>query len=259
MQSLKTLPGVQLVHMDVCSSDSNQAAVAEVVSKAGRIDVLVNNAGVVMLGPTAEVPLAAVRQCFDANVFGLLELCQVVVPTMAAQGSGKIINIGSLTGFTPVPMRGIYSATKAAVLRLSDALRLECRPLGIQVLCVAPGFIDTKARSTAKSTAESYSSSASSKSLWTGWMGLLDVAMRKLLKNVVPADVYAARLVAVCLRPHLPRYWVGPCAGIEWLVRYLPLPLQDWLVYKSFNLAALEPVLAENAAALRRAQQQGSS
>lgn len=77
-------------------------------------------------------------------------LSQAVIPIMAAQGSGKIINIGSLTGFTPVPFRGIYSASKAAVMRLSDALRLECRPLGIQVLLVAPGFIATNARSTAK-------------------------------------------------------------------------------------------------------------
>lgn len=90
-------------------------------------------AGVVVLGPTAEVPLQVVRDAFDVNVLALLGMCQAVVPHMARQGSGRILNIGSLTGFTPVALRGIYSATKGAVMRLTDALRVELRPLGVQV------------------------------------------------------------------------------------------------------------------------------
>lgn len=77
-------------------------------------------------------------------------MCQAAHRHMVAQGGGKIVNIGSLTGLQPVPLRGVYSATKAAVLRLSDALRIELAPLGVQVAYVAPGFIATHARTTAE-------------------------------------------------------------------------------------------------------------
>eukprot|EP00878_Enallax_costatus_P046984 GHUV01057330.1.p1 GENE.GHUV01057330.1~~GHUV01057330.1.p1 ORF type:complete len:121 (+),score=20.92 GHUV01057330.1:465-827(+) len=120
---------------------------------------------------------------------------------MVRQGSGRIINIGSLTGFTPVPLRGIYSATKAAVMRLTDALRVELKALGVQVMLVAPGFIKSNARDTAHDVATWYCS----KSLWCNWLSVLESCMAKLLVNAVPAEYYAETLVAVALRRQMPR------------------------------------------------------
>ncbi|WIA36243.1 hypothetical protein OEZ86_007575 [Tetradesmus obliquus] len=238
MQSLKQ-HRVQLLQLDVTDSASVQKAVADVMAAAGRVDVLVNNAGVVVLGPTAEVPLDEVKAAFNANVFGLLDMVQAVTPHMAAAGSGRIINIGSLTGFTPVPLRGIYSATKGAVMRLSDALRIELGMLGVQVMLVAPGFIQSNARLTAKDTAQSYSRS----SLWGNWLEVLEAAMAKLLVKAVPAQHFAEQLVATALQPQMPRYWVGPCAGVEWLLRFFPLWLQDRLAFKAMGLHQLRPTV----------------
>ncbi|KAF6266073.1 hypothetical protein COO60DRAFT_1697448 [Scenedesmus sp. NREL 46B-D3] len=226
MQNLKHY-GVQLLQLDVTDSGSVRQAVNAVITAAGRLDVLVNNAGVVVLGPTAEVPLQEVKAAFAANVFGLLAMVQVVTPFMAAAGSGRIINIGSLTGFTPVPLRGVYGATKAAVMRLSDALRIELGLLGVQVMLVAHGFIQSNARVTAKDAALTYSSS----SLWGNWLDVLEAATAKLLVKAVPAQHFAQQLVAAALQPQMPRHWVGPCAGLEWLLRYFPLWLQLELTY----------------------------
>ena len=113
--------------------------------------MLVNNAGVVTLGPACEVAPADVEAAFRANVFGALSMARAAHAEMAARGGGgKIVNVGSLTGLQPVPFRGVYSATKAALLRLSDAMRIELAPVGVQVCYVAPGFIDTRARVTAR-------------------------------------------------------------------------------------------------------------
>lgn len=256
MQGLKGVAGVELLPLDLNSAASISDAVAQVVGRAGRIDILVNNAGVVTLGPATEVPLDAARQCFESNVFGLLSLCQAVFPVMASQGSGKIVNVGSLTGFLPVPLRGVYAASKAAVMRLTDSMRLECAPLGIKVMLVSPGFVSTNARSNAKCAADNYNSTGggptTDESMWTGWFDVLEESMGKVAKKAVPAEKYAAELVAVSLRPSLPRNWVGPCAGLEWVVRYLPPCVQDYLLYRSLGLGKLEPVLLENAAALRK-------
>ncbi|KAF8059451.1 yqjQ [Scenedesmus sp. PABB004] len=199
--------GCRVLRLDVTDAGSVRDCVARVLAEAGRIDVLINNAGVVLLGPTAEVPLSLVKAGFDANVFGLLAMCQAVAPAMVAQRAGRIVNIGSLTGFTPVPLRGIYSATKAAVMRLTDALRVELSMHGVQVLLIAPGFIRSHARDTAAAVAAGYADAPSS--LWPGWLGALERAMARLLVGAVPAERYADALADVVLAPRVPRYWTA--------------------------------------------------
>ncbi|KIZ07580.1 hypothetical protein MNEG_0372 [Monoraphidium neglectum] len=194
--------GIPVLKLDVQRPESCQQAVEDVIEAAGRLDILVNNAGVVTLGPTCEVPIDTARTIFDTNVFGLLQMCQAVHRQMVAQGSGKIVNIGSLTGLQPVPLRGVYSATKAAVQRLSGALRIELGPFGVQVMLVSPGFIDTKARETAKSNA-----ALTTGGLWGGWLAVLERVMAKRLSKAVPVDTYAAQLGSVILQKHLPRHW----------------------------------------------------
>ena len=110
-----------------------QAAVAKVMARWGRLDVLVNNAGCAILGAFEEFSLAEVKQNFDVNVFGLMQMTQAVLPIMRAQQHGRIINIASIFGTVAGPSQSIYSATKAAVIMMSEALAAEVAPFGIQV------------------------------------------------------------------------------------------------------------------------------
>ena len=133
--------GVTTHRLDVTDEDSIHGAVAEVMEAHGRIDILINNAGSGLIGPTAELPMADIRRQFETNVFGALALIQAVVPVMARQGSGRIINMGSVSGITATPWAGPYCASKAALHLFSDALRMELAPFGISVITVQPGGI----------------------------------------------------------------------------------------------------------------------
>lgn len=129
------------------SMEFNQASIAQAVAtvqdKWGRIDVLVNNAGYAVLGAFEEFSLAEVQANFNVNVFGLIQMTQAVLPLMRAQRAGKIINIASISGTVTGPGQAIYSATKAAVIMMSEALADEVAPFGIQVTAVGPSGVRT--------------------------------------------------------------------------------------------------------------------
>lgn len=133
--------GVRIFAMDVTDDAAVTAAVEKIIAETGRIDVLVNNAGYGSYGSVEEVPLDEARRQFEVNVFGLARLIQLVLPQMRAQRSGRIINISSIGGKTYEPLGGWYHATKFAVEGLSDSLRIELRPFGIDVVLVEPGPI----------------------------------------------------------------------------------------------------------------------
>ena len=135
--------GVRPLAMDVTDDASMTAGVNRILEETGRIDVLVNNAGYGSYGAIEDVPIDEARRQFEVNVFGLARLTQLVAPHMRAQGSGTIINISSMGGRLTTPLGGWYHATKYAVEALSDALRMELRPFGIDVVVVEPGAIRT--------------------------------------------------------------------------------------------------------------------
>ena len=122
---------------------SIQATIADIVDRFGRIDVLVNNAGFAVLGALEEFSLAEVKANFDVNVFGLLSVMQAVLPHMRAQKSGHIINLASISGTVTGPSQSIYSATKASVIMMSEALADEVAPFNIQVTAICPGGVRT--------------------------------------------------------------------------------------------------------------------
>jgi len=130
--------------MDVTDDASMTAGVSRILQETGRIDVLVNNAGYGSYGAIEDVPIDEARRQFEVNLFGLARLTQLVTPHMRAQGSGTIINISSMGGKLTTPLGGWYHATKYAVEALSDALRMELRPFGIDVVVVEPGGIRTE-------------------------------------------------------------------------------------------------------------------
>jgi NAD(P)-dependent dehydrogenase (short-subunit alcohol dehydrogenase family) len=127
---------VDVMQLDVTDRGSVEAAVAAVYKKAGRIDVLVNNAGVGAVAPTEEFEDDETLRVFDTNVFGVLRVTRAVAPIMREQQGGRVINVGSLAGIVASPFRGIYSASKAAVEAITDAMYYELHPFGIHVCVV---------------------------------------------------------------------------------------------------------------------------
>jgi NADP-dependent 3-hydroxy acid dehydrogenase YdfG len=136
--------GAKTLALDVTDDESMQAAVNAVSEAEGAVGVLVNNAGYSQSGAVESVPIDQVRRQFDTNVFGLIRMCQLVLPGMRQQRWGKIVNIGSMGGRLTFPGGGLYHATKYAVEAISDALRFEVRGFGVDVILVEPGLIVTK-------------------------------------------------------------------------------------------------------------------
>ncbi|MFM0003744.1 MULTISPECIES: oxidoreductase [Paraburkholderia] len=134
----------EMLPLDVTSEESVEAAVKEVLRLDGRIDLLVNNAGFGVAPAAAEESsLDQARAIFDTNFFGIIRMTRAVLPHMRRQGSGRIINIGSVLGFLPMPYMALYSATKHAVAGYSESLDHELRTMGIRVSVVEPAYIKT--------------------------------------------------------------------------------------------------------------------
>ena len=142
MEPLKAY-GVQVLRMDVTDETSMVQGVEDVIHAEGRIDVLVNNAGYGYFGAIENVPLEEARRQLEVNVFGLARLTQLVLPYMRKQGSGRIINTSSIAGKMVFYMGGWYNVTKYSVEAFSDALRMEMKPFGIDVVMIEPGAIKT--------------------------------------------------------------------------------------------------------------------
>jgi short-subunit dehydrogenase len=132
-----------LIALDVREAQSIEWAVAKVIATSGRIDVLINNAGVGIAGPLEEFPMAEIKNTFETNFFGPIALIQACLPQMRKQQSGLIINITSIAGYMGLPYRSIYSASKGALELLTEALRMEVSSFGIQITNVAPGDFAT--------------------------------------------------------------------------------------------------------------------
>jgi NAD(P)-dependent dehydrogenase (short-subunit alcohol dehydrogenase family) len=148
-QRTEPIAGVELVQLDVADAASVAAAVSTVLQRAGRIDILVNNAGVGVFGAAEETSIAQAQELFDTNFFGLVRLTREVLPHLRAQGSGRIINVGSVLGFLPSPYGSFYAASKHAVEGYSESLDHETREFGVRVSVVEPGYTSTSFESNA--------------------------------------------------------------------------------------------------------------
>jgi NAD(P)-dependent dehydrogenase (short-subunit alcohol dehydrogenase family) len=133
----------KLLRLDVQDEKSVQECVNAVLEEAGRIDLLINNAGISIYGGIEELSLAQVKELFETNFFGVVRLTQAVLPTMRRQASGRIINIGSVAGFLPMPYQAAYAASKHALAGWTETLDLEVRRFGIRAILIQPGFIST--------------------------------------------------------------------------------------------------------------------
>ncbi|MBA2678753.1 MAG: SDR family NAD(P)-dependent oxidoreductase [Ktedonobacteraceae bacterium] len=225
--SLKDL-GCRVLQLDVTDDASMIAAVRVVEAEHGAIDVLVNNAGYGEMGPLEELDMVAVRREFETNVFGLLRMCQLVLPGMRAQGYGRIVNIGSVGGLFTAPGAGAYHASKYAVESFSDALRYEVQPFGVDVVLIEPTGVRTPYVEKSIATIPQ----ARSDSPYAVFNKNLDTVIQQMFGRnargiLAPEDVANVVVKAVQARRPQTRYKVGVVAHLLPLVRRA-LPDRRW-------------------------------
>ena len=212
--------------MDVTDEESMKTGVKTLLDAEGRIDVLINNAGYGYFGAVENVPMEDARNQLEVNVFGLARLCQLVLPTMRAQHSGRIINTASVAGRSVFYYGGWYHVSKYAVESLSDAMRMELKPFGIDVVIIEPGAIKTNwGIIAADHLIESSRGTAYEQ---TGTM-MANNLRNMYLSNTIsdPAVVRKAIVRAVNARRPCPRYRIGRMANAIVFFHWL-LPTRWW-------------------------------
>ena len=188
VEKIPTDAGITALKLDVTDSFSNQTFIEQILKAAGRIDVLINNAGYGEFGPTEEIPLAAAKKQFDTNYFGAVELTNLVLPTMRAQKFGRIVNISSIGGNVYSPWGAHYYATKAALQQWSDALDLEVAPFGVRSVIVQPGLTQSNWSAIALENAKHNLTADSPYRAHLGSLGLVD-SSSKLGAGATSADL----------------------------------------------------------------------
>jgi NAD(P)-dependent dehydrogenase (short-subunit alcohol dehydrogenase family) len=223
--------GATLIHLDLTDDASIVAAVEAIEASAGRLDVLVNNAGYGSYGALEDVPLAEARRQFDVNVFGLARLTQLGLPIMRAQKSGKIVNVTSIGGKIWEPLGSWYHATKFAVEGLSDCLRVEVSRLGIDVIIIEPGAIRTEWAGIARNGLLQVSKDGAYAPQAERYARLLERADASSLSS--PPEVVARTILrAVGARRPRTRYATGGGAHlILFLKKILPDRMFDRLIW----------------------------
>ncbi|WP_369255170.1 oxidoreductase [Streptomyces sp. R35] len=226
------LDGVTFLGLDVASDASVAATVQEVSERFGRIDVLVNNAGVGSMGAAEETSVEQARSLFDTNVFGVMRMVNEVLPHMRAQRRGRIINISSVLGFLPQPYMAAYAASKHAIEGYTESLDHEVRDHGVRALIVEPAY--TRTGFEANSAKPDTPLHAYAQQRQT-----VDRAMAEAVRNGDAPGVVAQAIVAAATDPKpKPRYTAGPLAGRARALRRLaPAGVFDKQIRKMNQLA----------------------
>jgi len=223
--------GLEIVRLDIRDDESVSAGVQEVLDRAGRIDALINNAGSVIFGSLEETSIDEAKELFETNFFGVLRMCQAVLPIMRQQRQGRIVNISSVLGFLPAPFMGIYAATKHAIEGYSESLDHEVRRFGIRVSVIEPGFTRTNLNQNSqliRQPLEEYSAERSR----------AHAAVAKSIANgAEPATVASVVVAALTSRSPRLRYPGGREARfLALLKKFAPQGLLDKGLRKQFGL-----------------------
>ena len=225
--------GVRFLPLDVTDDDSVATAVREVIHRSGRIDVLVNNAGLGIAGAAEESSIEQARTLFDTNLFGSIRMTRAVLPQMRKQGGGRVINVSSVLGLVPAPFGALYAATKHAIEGYSESLDHEVREYGVRVLLVEPAYTRTSFDTNAIPADEPLP-------LYAKRREILDVLLADAIQGGDEPSVVGEAIVvaATDTRPKL-RYPAGPLARrVSKLRRYAPSTLFDRQIRKINQLAA---------------------
>jgi len=225
------LPAVEMLTLDVRTDDSVRACVEAVVSRGGRLDVLINNAGYELAGALEELSLEEASAQFETNFFGVVRMVNAVLPLMRRQKRGHIINVGSLSGLSPIPFLGMYSATKFALEGYTEVLRHEVRPFNIHVSLTEAGFLNTPMMHNRQAAANRITD-------YDAWRERALNAIRASEASGPGADLVAETLLEIVSSkaPRL-RYLIGQQAkSVTRLRRFLPAGMYEQGVRRTFSL-----------------------
>ena len=228
-----TADGIAMLVCDVIDDASVQRVVDEILSRAGRIDLLVNNAGIGLLGGAEESTAAQAKAMFDVNVFGTMRMTNAVLPAMRRQGGGRIVNLSSVLGLIPSPYNALYASTKHAIEGYSESLDHEVRTLGIRVVLVEPGVTRT-------SFEENVTRPDRPLALYDTPRAEAEKLMRELVaKGDAPEVVAGAVVRAANAASPKRRYTAGKVAGqVRLMRRFLPESFVDKNLRKFNRLRA---------------------
>lgn len=231
MKNLPPLPGVELVEMDVRDEASVRLGIQSIIDRTARIDVLVNSAGMTLIGAVEETATTEAATLFDTNVLGILRTTQAVLPHMRARRRGRIVNVSSVLGFLPAPYMGLYSASKHAVEGLSETLDHEVRQFGIRVALVQPTYTRTNLEA----------NSPHAKSKISAYDRERDLVSRAIADSVSAApepDGVASTIVEAALGEwRMRRTPAGQASLLSKLRRFLPAGPVDSSLRKTLGLA----------------------
>lgn len=233
----KNLP-LQSLELDVTSDGSVRTAVQKILSEAGAIDILINNAGLGYMAVLEELKMEDFRSQFETNVFGVLRVTQAVLPHMRERRSGRILMISSVAGLVSPPTYGAYSSSKHALEGLSNALRLELYPFNIEVVLIEPGYIVTNFQQTATELAKPYvdgSKSSPYAKIYSGaWTG---ANKGRGASKTTPEDCARVMLRAIQTSSPNPRYGVTPLARtVKFGKRFLSDKMLDSILRKKYGV-----------------------
>lgn len=226
-------PGITMLVCDVTDDESVKRVVGEVFARTGRIDVLVNNAGRSLIGGAEESSVGQAQDLFDVNVFGILRLTNEVLPIMRNQGTGRIINVSSVSGFLPGPFTALYTSTKHAVEGYSESLDHEVRAFGIRVALVEPAFTRTALEENAVQPDRM-------SSVYEAARTAMNLTWRSAIAAGDPVEAVAVQVVrAATERSPRIRYTPGKTAGrLRFMRRFVPEKAFEKSFRKQMNLSA---------------------
>ena len=220
------LPRLVPLEMDVTDPDNLHTAAGRLGNElpAGKLDALVNNAGIALAGPMEYLPVAELRRQFEVNVFGLVQITQLLMPFLRS-ARGRIVNIGSVSGILPIPLMGPYSGSKFALEAISEAWRMELAPWGMPVVLVDPGAVKTAIWNKGRSWADSLETDlpGAAQSRYGRMMHRLRELTYESEKRGVPPEAVAKAVhqALTARRPHT-RYFVGQVLLQRIIARYVP-------------------------------------
>ena len=230
VNAIENLHAAMILPLDVTDRQSIADAVKKVIARFHRIDILVNNAGYSLRGALEEVDVEDSKKVFDVNVFGILNVIKAVVPEMRRNDSGRILNIGSISGKFVQPVNGIYCASKHAVEALSDALRLELRGFKIQTTVIEPGPIETNFFKTLDRTSNSLLSGTDS---CYSHFYETDAKFRKIQKRTPVNDAAVAISKIIAQKRLKPRYKVAVPLTSRLMVHF-PDRLKEYIMRRVY-------------------------
>ena len=227
----QAISGVTLIEMDIRDEVSIERGIQTIIAQEKRIDVLVNSAGVTLLGATEETSIAEAQTLFDTNLFGILRMIKAVLPHMRKQHSGRIVNVSSVLGFLPAPYMALYSASKHAVEGLSETLDHEVRQFGIRVALVEPSFTKTNLDLNAPQTVARIPD-------YSKELGVVSQAIQNNVQKAPAPDGVATTIVDAALGEwkmrHTPK---GEASLLRKVRRFLPAAPVEKGLRKTFGLA----------------------